>query len=498
MLKILAFCWVALLCLTRTVSYAQSTDSVTDKLVNFPSRLFGKVQSATTGLNQQLTRQTEKCLAKMQRREDRIRKKMFAIDSAAARSLFPSSAQQSTAQSYSGLAQKLRTDTGSRTQPLNGEYQPYVDSLRGSLLFLQQNPSLLTGAGLNLSPQVQAQLQASVSQLQALRARLQDADQIKTYVQQRKQEIGQYIARHTDLQSLLGKEYAGMNHDLYYYSQQVRQYKDILNNPDQLEQKAFSLLNRLPAFQDFMKNNSELAGLFSIPGSYGATQGLDGLQTRDQVSQLVQNQLSSAGDGGAAALQSSLQSAGAQLDNFKSKLSQLGTGNGNMDMPDFKPNDQKTKTFWKRLQYGTNFQTSHNNYYFPIVTDLGLSLGYRLGHANTIGIGASYKIGWGNGINDIAITSQGVGLRSFLDIHIKGSFSATGGLEYNYTTPFTSYRQLPQLQYWTQSGLIGITKTISMKNRVFRNTQLQLLWDMLSYQQVPKTQPFLFRLGYNF
>src|SRR5581483_1510628 len=149
------------------------------------------------------------------------------------------------------------------------------------------------------------------------------------------------------------------------------------------------------------------------------------------------------------------------------------------------------------LEYGANFQTTHNNYYFPMVTDLGASLGYKLGHGNVVGIGASYKLGWGNGIQHIALSSQGVGLRSFIQIRIKGSFSATGGFEYNYTTPFSSYQDLRLLQYWTKSGLIGVTKTVSLKNRVFKKTSVSLLWDFLSYQQVPRTQPLLFRIGYS-
>jgi len=241
-----------------------------------------------------------------------------------------------------------------------------------------------------------------------------------------------------------------------------------------------------------------LGGLFNVPGSYGSPQAISGLQTKNQVAQLIQGQVSTGGAGGESTLQSNLQSAQGQLDTYKSKLSQLGTGNGDMDMPNFKPNDQKTKTFWKRLEYGADFQTTRNNYYFPMVTDFGVSLGYKLGHNNVIGLGASYKLGWGNGIQHISFTNQGVGLRSFLQIRIKGSFSATGGFEYNYTTPFTSYQQLKQIEYWTRSGLIGVTKTVSLKNRVFKKTSVSLLWDFLSYQEVPKTQPFVFRIGYAF
>ena len=85
-----------------------------------------------------------------------------------------------------------------------------------------------------------------------------------------------------------------------------------------------------------------------------------------------------------------------------------------------------------------------------------------------------------------------------IDVAIKGSFSATGGFEYNYTTPFASYQDLRVWNDWTKSGLIGVTKTVSMKNRFFKKTNVQLLWDFLSYQQVPRTQPILFRVGYNF
>jgi hypothetical protein len=475
--------------------------STTDKIINFPSKFFSRIQGKTADLDKQLTMQTEKYLAKMAKREERLKKKLYKTDSTAAKNLFATSTQQ-----YAALAQKMRQDTGTKGQSFSGEYQPYTDSLQGTLNFLQKNPQLLGASGtINpstgtaLSPQLQAQLQSSSAQLQALQAKMQDADQVKAYIQQRKQQIGDYISQHASLAGILGKQYTGLKQDQLLYSQQVQQYRDMLNNPDAMEQKALSLLNQLPAFQTFMKNNSQLAGLFNLPGNYGSAQGLVGLQTRDQVNNLIQGQVAAGGSGGAAALQSNLESAQSQLDGYKDKLSKLGQGSGDIDMPDFKPKDaQKTKTFWKRLEYGTNFQTTRDNYAFPTVTDIGLSLGYRLGNSNVVGVGGSYKIGWGNGIQHIALSSQGVGLRSFLDIKIKGSFSLSGGFEYNRTTPFASYQQFRQLDFWTKSGLLGITKTVSVKSRVFKKTKISLLWDYLSYSQIPKTQAVLFRIGYNF
>ncbi|HEY4064175.1 MAG TPA: hypothetical protein VGM30_19850, partial [Puia sp.] len=103
---------------------------------------------------------------------------------------------------------------------------------------------------------------------------------------------------------------------------------------------------------------------------------------------------------------------------------------------------------------------------------------------------------WGKDISHIAITSQGAGLRSFIETKIKGSFSAYGGFEYNYQEIIYSIRQISNLDYWTKSGLIGVTKQYHISNKV--KGELQLLWDFLSYQQVPKTQAILFRVGYNF
>jgi hypothetical protein len=478
-------CGLVVLCLFTTSSSAQSADSVVGKALSFPSRLLGKLQSRTAKLNQQLTDQTTNYLQKMQQREDRLRKKLSGVDSNAAKRLFAGSQQQ-----YAALMQKIKTDTGSRNTPLTGTYMPYLDSLKGTLGFLEKNPGLVNGAT--------GQLTGASSQLQAYQGKLADAGQAQAFIQQRKQLISQYISQHANLQGLLSKQTAGLNQDVYYYSQQMRQYREMWNNPDQLEQKALTLLNKLPSFQTFMKNNSQLSALFHLPGNYASPEALTGLQTKDVVAQQIQGQVAAAGPNGASALQSNMQSAESQLDGYKDKLSKLGQGNGDMDMPDFKPNDQKTKTFWKRIEYGANFQTTHNNYYFPTVTDLGLSLGYKLGHSNVVGVGASYKLGWGNGIQHVALSSQGVGLRSFIEVKIKSSFSATGGFEYNYTTPFSSFQDIRQIQRWTQSGLVGVSKTVSMKSRFFKQTKLQLLWDFLSYQQVPKTQAVLFRVGYSF
>jgi hypothetical protein len=383
-----------------------------------------------------------------------------------------------------------------------GEYLPGMDSLKTSLSFLQQNNQLLGS-----SKDIQQKIQSSLGDVNQLQSKLQQTEQVKAFIQQRKQQIKQALSKYTNLPAGITNSFTDFNKEAYYYGAQIKEYRDMLKDPDRMMEKGLSLLNKLPAFKQFMQQNSQLASLFRLPDNYGTPQSLAGLQTRAQVQQQIQTQLAAGGPNAQQYLQQNLQAAQAQLNQLKDKLlnsPSTGGGGGEADMPNFKPNQQKTKTFWKRLEYGSNFQTAKNNF-FPTTTDIGLSVGYKLNNNSTIGIGASYKIGWGQDIKHISITQQGVGLRSYLDVKLKGSFYSSGGFEYNYQplspeviTSISGLGKWNDPSAWSRSGLIGISKIVSIKSKFFKKTKLQLFWDFLSYQQVPRTQPVKFRIGYNF
>jgi hypothetical protein len=50
----------------------------------------------------------------------------------------------------------------------------------------------------------------------------------------------------------------------------------------------------------------------------------------------------------------------------------LGGGSSDMAMPEFKPNNQKTKSFWKRMEYGLNIQSQKTNAFLPTTSDIAL------------------------------------------------------------------------------------------------------------------------------
>ncbi|HEX6429419.1 MAG TPA: hypothetical protein VF008_17125, partial [Niastella sp.] len=89
------------------------------------------------------------------------------------------------------------------------------------------------------------------------------------------------------------------------------------------------------------------------------------------------------------------------------------------------------------------------------------------------------------------------------DVKIKGSVYASGGWEYNYqplsiADSASTTTHVPLSTNWTKSGLIGLTKIVSLKSKTFKKTKLQLLWDFMSSQQRPQTPAFKFRVGYTF
>jgi len=440
-------------------------------------------------IDRRLTRQTEKYLQKLARREATMQRAVYRTDPQAAATLFPVNPEIN----YQVFSKDLHTDkTMSLTVSDNGnQYLPYVDSLQGSLNFLRANPQLLAAKSHPTA------VQQSLKGLRTLRYKFQNADQLQQYVRQRQQEIQAALGRCVN-NAALKKYYDDYRRTAYYYGEQVKEYRNALNDPDRLMQETLTVLNKLPAFREFMVRNSLIARLFDVPANDGSAQMLPGLQTRDQVQGLIQQQVSAGGSNAVNQLQNSLASAHTQLDKLKDKLSNAGGSGGDMDMPDFMPNRQKTRSFLQRLEYGCNFQSSRSDHFFPTTTDLGISLGYRLNDKSTIGIGASYKLGWGRGINDLHFTSEGMGLRSFFDIRVKGSWFASGGYEYNYQASALLSAQLPTWSTWTRSGLVGVGKTLSQRGKFIKKTRIQLLWDFLSYSQRPRTQAIKFRIGYNF
>lgn len=472
-----------LICLLKGIcAEAQEGSSALDKVASFPTRFLDKLNKKSEDIEDKLISGSEKALKRLAKQEKKMKRKLARKDSAAAEQLFGNVDER-----YQQLQAKLEAPV--KLTQRSGQYLPHLDTLKTSLNFLTQ-PNELLGQ----SEAITGKVKDALGSVKGLEGKLDQAADVKKYLRDRKAMLKEQLNKFG-----LTKELKKYNQQAYYYAEQINSYKAMLEDPSKLEQKALELVKKLPAFQDFFKKNSELASLFQLQDNYGSMASLAGLQTRSSVQSLIQDRLASAGPNATAILQQNVQAAQSQLSKMKDKLNELGgMGNSDGDLPDFKPNNQKTKSFLQRLEYGTNLQSQRSSSFFPTTTDVGLSVGYKLDDKSIVGIGASYKVGWGQNIRNINVTSEGVGFRSFADYKIKGSFFASGGFEYNYQQPFSSISVVNDLDDWQKSGLVGISKILSLKSKMFKKTKMQLLWDFLSYQQRPQTQPLKFRVGYNF
>jgi hypothetical protein len=466
-----------MLCLALCFSFSSKGQTPLDSVLGKidPQKWAASIGKKASSLEEKLISKGIKTLNRLQRQEEKVYRKMLqSKDSLAAKA-----ALADLKQKYVDMRDKFRNPTITNA---GGQYISKLDSLSTTLKFLDQS-----GAGGNVKDALQ--------KTAALQNKFKQAEEVQKFIKARKQQLKEQLEK-------LGmvKQLKKFNKEVYYYSAQIKEYKEILKDSKKAEKKALELLSKTKLFKDFFRKNSQLASLFRIPGDANdPTQAsLAGLQTRAQVNNLIQQQIAAGGPGAAGQVSQNIQAAQSQLTQLKDRILKAGGSGSNDDMPDFKPNDQKTKSFWKRLEYGTNVQTQKATNFFPVTSDIGLSVGYKLNDKSVIGIGASYKMGWGSGWRDLTITHQGIGLRSYVDIKLKKSFWISGGYEQNYRSAFNSIDQLRDQNAWQRSGLIGISKILSIKSKIFKKTKLQLLWDFLSYENRPQSQSIVFRVGYNF
>lgn len=199
------------------LSLAQEPGKV-EQLVQLPKKFVHSLNKKVSRLEERLSVQTEKYLKKLAKREQKLKRNLSKIDSNAAKNLFNNSEQQ-----YLQLAEKLKSKISSGSE-LSGEYLPYADSLRGLLSFIDQDK-------LKLPPKLQGRAKEAMDKLKLLQGRLKGAEEVKNFIRQRKQQIKETLSRYTGLSKNITKGLGEFNKEVYYYSQQVREYKEILNDP---------------------------------------------------------------------------------------------------------------------------------------------------------------------------------------------------------------------------------------------------------------------------
>lgn len=456
---------------------AGGIDSLSGQLQKIPQKYISQVNRKSKLIEQQVNRRSQRALKRLEQQEKTMQARLARLDAGAANSIFNRSLD-----SLGKLRKLLKK--GSAQLPVSGSNYPdaYLDTLQNSLSFLKTVNGMREQSG-----KLQEKVSSSLKSVQNLQAQLQQAEKIKTYIRERRQQLKEQLAQYTGFSNDLRR----YNKEAYYYGQQLKEYKAILQDKKKAEAKALELLKKVPAYNDFLQKNSRLAGLFNLPAT-GVTQSLEGLQTRTQVDDLINQRLGSGGPDARALVSQQMATAREQMNTLKKKFPDLDNA---ADMPDFRRlNGMKTKSFLQRLEFGGNLQFQRSSQFYPGTSDIAGQVAYKFHSNGSIGVGTAFKLGMGSGLDNVRFSSQGAALRSFLDWKLKGTFYVNGGFEKNYISSFQNAERLGQADNWQNSALLGVSKKYKINSKLKGN--IILLYDFLYNEHIPRTDPIKLRLGY--
>lgn len=423
-----------------------------------------KVQTNIKKLQSKLQKSVNGGIRKLQKQEAKLIKRIAKTDSARAKQMLTESNNR-----YNKFQHTLISSPNNAWK----EYLPALDSVQTSINFLGTGNILDQGLSKSIS-EASGNLKQYANNIQAGMQIQQQLKERKRFLMQQFQQFG------------LVKELKRLNKEFFYYQQQFNEIKALLSDGSKLERKLIGIIRESEAFKNFFNANSQFSSLF--PAGSGGSGGNSGITDNLQTIADIQARLLRAGMDNMAVNNALTNAQTEPLTSVPSIRLPGMNGGEALDMPDFTPNQQKTKSLLQRIELGWNLQTRRATNLLPSLADLGLSIGYKLNDNSVIGTGIAYKLGMGNGWKDIRFSHQGVGLRTYIDIRIKGSFWISGGYEKNYMQAFSRFSQIND---WQKTALLGITKKLKLNKQ--KETKIQLLYDF--FNRTNGQQPLQFRYG---
>jgi hypothetical protein len=478
-------CIATVLLLILSIITSSAQDSTLNKLLSV--KKLESIESKATSYNSKIDKQTEKYLKKIERQEKKLEKKIARLDSSAAKQLFDDLTLQ-----YDGLKKKL-TDKTTRfknskvVQRFGG-----LDSTNNYLQFIKDNELFKNVK--NVSEKVNSTL----DQYKELKEKLALTKDISAFMQQRKELLKQTLDKFK-----LGKHLKKYNKAVYYYSEQIKSYKEIFRRPEKIEQKILEHLRKLPAFNDFVARNNltqlfpnaNLNNISSVTANLGSATSYSGLQSRTSVQQAIIQNVFNNTPNSAVDIQSQFNQSMNTYNQFKVDFENQKSGGAIKKNQGFRPNSQKTKSFKERISFSYDIQFQRKSNVLPNASNVAVNLNYKANDFMNSGIGMAFKIGFGESIQKIKFTTESIGLRSFIEYKTIHSLYVRVGAEYSYNIARVLIPNVLERENWDKSALLGLSKKVNFKSK---SASVQLMYDFLYKQNIPFSNPLIYRISYNF
>lgn len=482
---------IFLIFFTLTFSFCYSQISVANIAIDSPGinnnkiplQYLKDVNKKISKFSNRVNTKTEKTLSKLSRWESKIHKLLIKVDPATAQQLFGEG--QVT---FSEMLKRYREGTV-LVESYTSKYDYYIDQLSTQINYLKEHKD-------ELSTKQAAAFGKGGLDIASLEDEVNTSDFLKEFILKRKNQLIDKSFNQLGKTKALKK----LNKEAYYYATSIKNYKEIFSDSKKTEELVMKALSEIPSFQKFAQNNNSLAGTFGMPVSFAGLQNItsvpiiNGIATRVSLQQYIQTNVP------VINLLNAQQIITSRVPDLNMDLINLDfkavKEMGNAHFPEFEPSAEKLKTFFQRLEYGVDMQFGKSLNYLPTNTNFAVKIGYKINEKRSVGIGINYILGMGEGWRKIKFTNEGLGLRSYVKWKILKGLDLQGGAEWNYMLKFNKIEELKQYSSWKKSALIGISKNFVASKKVTGN--FQILFDFLYSYQVPVTQPFVFRYGYNF
>ncbi len=245
--------FILLLFLTITKkSFAQhdTITSITEIPLKFIEGSNKKIEKYTT----RLSSKTVKTLEKLTKWENKIQSLLRNVDPTSADKLFGEGKL-----TFATMLQKIKAGEALKDN-YKAKYDSYRDKLTTNLKYIESQKA-------NLEVKYIKPLQKANADIVKLEESIEESESAEAIIKERKKELLNEAVKHLGKSKYLSK----INKEAYYYTESLRNYKDIFNDPAKAEETAKNILHKIPAFNSFMKKNSALASLFGMnSGGEGA------------------------------------------------------------------------------------------------------------------------------------------------------------------------------------------------------------------------------------
>lgn len=435
--------------------------------------------------NSSIRRQQNKLLKKLCREEKKFARNLKKSDSAA----FASYQDQNL--SYDSILHLANADSSSTTNPFSNGRNSRVDSLIGVRSFIKSESSSL--------PSI-TKPATSNSDLAQLKGKLNYRNYINQLINERAENLKDFSDVNSAIPSL-----SGFEKQLYYGKSKMSVIKSISNEPTKAEEKALEYLQNIPGFEKAAYGAP--GGMQSLVGIGNSTQALQnlGYQTNKQLqaSLLQKNGSDLSGvtkkvSDNLSKLQDKTRPVTTSIEESKKAAKQLKK----IEKPSFKINPMRGLPFGKRIEKQHSWQVARASIENsqPALLNMSASVGFKHTPKLMYGLGISGAAGLGQNWQNVHLSFEGIGVRSFCNWQLPYGISTY--LEYErmfkqYAFTHSARKEGAENTAsthntigYSESMLIGISKKYHLNTKY--NGAIQILYDVW-WQQKGLNSPLVLR-----